>query len=135
MPQVHVNFLAVLVAAIINMIVGSIWYSPAVFGRRWMALVGKRMEDMRGGGGRAYAGIFVAALILAYVMARVVGLAHAQTVGQGAGVGFWMWIGFVATATAGDFIFAGRPPGLYILNNGYQLIALIIIGAVLAVWP
>ena len=40
-PNVDVNYLAVLVAAIINMVIGSIWYSPSMgFGKSWMKYSG-----------------------------------------------------------------------------------------------
>ena len=134
MPQVHINFLAVLAAAVANMIIGSIWYSPGVFGRTWMSLIGKRMEDMKGGAGRAYAAAFVVALILAYVLAHFVGYTQAYSVGQGIQLGFWVWLGFVATTSTGDYIFAGRPRQLYFINNGYQLVTLLVNGALLAAW-
>jgi hypothetical protein len=135
MPQAHVNFVAVVVVALINMVIGAIYYSPAVAGRRWMALVGKRPEDMRREGAqRGYIGSFIGALILAYVLARVLGLVGAGTVGSGLEMGFWIWLGFVATTSSGDYLFAGRPTQLYIINNIYHLITLLINGALLAVW-
>ena len=130
----HVNWVAVIVAAIINMIVGAIWYSPGVFGKNWMALTGKRMDDMKSGAGRAYGQAFVVALITAYVLARFVGYAGAHSIVRGAVIGFLAWIGFVATSSAGDVIFGGRPTKLYAITNGYQLVVLIINGALLATW-
>lgn len=134
MPMVHVNFFAVIAAAVINFIIGAIWYSPGVFGSTWMSLMGKRPEDMRSGAGQAYAGVFVTALILAYVLARFISLAGAHTIGDGAQIGFWVWIGFVATTSVADVLFGGKPPKLWSINNGYQLVSLVIIGAVLARW-
>ena len=134
MPQVHINFPAVLAAAVANMIIGSIWYSPGVFGRTWMSLIGKRMEDMKGGAGRAYAAAFVVALILAYVLAHFVGYTQAYSLGQGIQLGFWVWLGFVATTSTGDYIFAGRPRPLYFINNGYHLVTLLVNGALLSAW-
>ncbi len=40
-----VNYLAVLVAAIVGMVVGFIWYSPKVFGKMWMKLSGVNPKD------------------------------------------------------------------------------------------
>ena len=134
MPQVHINFLAVLAAAVANMIIGSIWYSPGVFGKIWMGLIGKRVEDMKGRAGPAYAAAFVVALILAYVLAHFVGYTQAYSLGQGIQLGFWVWLGFVATTSTGDYIFAGRPRQLYFINNGYHLVTLLVNGALLAAW-
>jgi len=134
MPTVHINFYAVIAAAVISFIIGAIWYSPGVFGSTWMALIGKRPEDMRSGAGQAYVGVFISALILAYVLARFISLAGAHTIGDGAQIGFWVWIGFVATTSVGGVLFAGMPPKLWSINNGFQLVSLVIIGAVLARW-
>ena len=134
MPQVQINFLAVVAAAVVNMVIGGIWYSPGVFGKTWMNLAGIRPGNMKGGAGPAYAQMFVVALIFAYVLARFVGYAQAHTLGQGIALGFWVWIGFVATTSAGDYIFGGRPRQLFVLNNGYQLVTLLVNGSLLALW-
>ena len=41
----HVNELAVFVAAILSVAVGSIWYSPLLFGKPWMRSAGLTVED------------------------------------------------------------------------------------------
>jgi len=46
--MLHINFLAVLVAAIIPMIIGFIWYNPKVFGTAWMAAADMSKEKMQG---------------------------------------------------------------------------------------
>ena len=48
--------------------------------------------------------------------------------------GFWLWLGFVATTQLSTVIFEERNFGLYLLNVGYQLVACLVCGAVLAVW-
>ena len=59
----------------------------------------------------------------------------ARTAAQGAAVGFFNWLGFVVVATLGSVTFEKRPLQLYLINNGYLLLALLIMGAALAVWP
>jgi hypothetical protein len=46
--MMHVNFLAVLVAALIPMIIGFIWYNPKVLGTAWMKAADVSMEKMKG---------------------------------------------------------------------------------------
>lgn len=46
--MLHVNFLAVLVAALIPMIMGFVWYNPKVFGNAWMKAAGVDEEKMKG---------------------------------------------------------------------------------------
>ena len=43
------NFLAILVAAISSLVVGSIWYNPKVFGTIWMREAGLIQEELQKG--------------------------------------------------------------------------------------
>ena len=44
----ELNFLAIVVAAIVPLIVGAIWYNPKVFGTTWMKASGMTEEKMKG---------------------------------------------------------------------------------------
>ena len=46
MGIVSVNLLAVVVCAIVNMVLGALWYSPILFANSWMNLIGKSKEEM-----------------------------------------------------------------------------------------
>lgn len=48
--------------------------------------------------------------------------------------GFWAWLGFVATIMLGMTLWEGKPFRLYLLNAGYQLLNLLVMGAILAAW-
>ena len=134
MPSVEVSFWAVMVAALVNMIIGGAWYSMGLFGRPWMKYIGKTEEELKGGAAPGYIGMTLASVIMAYVLAHIVQYAGAATVTDGAVTGLWVWVGFVATSMSGDWLFAGRPKGLYFINTGYYLVALPVMGALLAVW-
>jgi hypothetical protein len=135
MPSVEVNFWAVLLAAVANMLIGSVWYSKAMFATKWMALIGKTEDEIRSSSAStAYIGMTVGALVMAYVMAHFVNYAGAATVTDGAAVGFWAWLGFIVTTKASDVLFEGRPKGLFAINAGYFLVALPVMGAILAAW-
>jgi surface polysaccharide O-acyltransferase-like enzyme len=132
-----VNYLAVLVAAIINMVVGALWYSQALFGNAWMGLMGLKQEDMqrrmtRSSG--AYIVTFIGSFLMAYALARIIWYAQATTLVAGALIGLLAWLGFVATTHGANYLFEGRPSRLFGINTGYPLVSLIIIGAMLAVW-
>ncbi len=45
----EINFITLLLAAIIPMITGFIWYSPKLFGNAWMKTIGLKKEDIEGG--------------------------------------------------------------------------------------
>src|SRR5437763_1418970 len=107
MPSVDINYWAVLVAAVINMVVGSIWYSKALFAKEWMKLTGRKTEEM-GGGGTGYGVAIIGALIQAWILAHFVTYAGSTTFADGLVTAFWLWLGFVAITTAVNFVFEGR---------------------------
>jgi uncharacterized protein DUF1761 len=129
-----VNWLAVIVAAVVNMVLGFAWYSRQVFGTRWAKLAGVNIEQMTGGPTPMYAITVVAALIAAYVTALFVQGLGAGTLVEGALVGALAWVGFIVPATVVDYLFVGRPRDLWVLNNGYQLVAFVLMGAILGIW-
>lgn len=134
-PQVEVNYLAVLVAAIISLVIGFLWYGP-FFGRRWMQLANVTPGQITSGAmARTTAGAFIGALILYYVLALVVDWTGATTASGGVAAGFLMWLGFAATVTFNSVLYESRPTALWALNNGYQLATMLIAGVLLAVWP
>jgi hypothetical protein len=134
-PQPDINLWGVVVGAMINMVIGAVWYSPLLFSKPWMKATGKSAEDMRRDGlGSGYIKMFIGALVMAYVLAHFVAYAQAETVAAGAVTGFWIWLGFVMTASLGLHIFEGRDPRLFWINNGYQLVSLMVIGGLLAAW-
>lgn len=130
----NINYVAVVAAAVINMIVGAAWYSPALFGKQWSALLGKKMEDMRKNAGPGYGVAAVTALVQAFILAKFVGYAGAATVMAGAGVGLMAWLGFTGATSASNTVFAGRPWKLWAIDSGYFLVVLIVNGALLATW-
>lgn len=137
MLQVQINLLAILVAAIANMVLGFFWYSPILFGKKWMAAFGKtesELKEMKKGVGKSYALTLIGALVMAYVLAHIIRYNEATTISGGFQAGFWMWLGFVVPTSLGTLLFEKRPSTLYWITNGYYLVALIIMGAILAVW-
>jgi hypothetical protein len=129
-----VNFAALVAAAVVRMVIGAVWYAPPVLGKPWMALVGMTPEKVKAGMGRAIAVDLAGSLVMAFVLTHAARYAGASTPLEGAAVGFFCWIGFVATVTLAITIYEQRPMKLFWINNGFQLISLLIMGAILAVW-
>ena len=103
MPNVDINMWAVLVATVVNMVVGSFWYSKSLFGKEWAKVVGRKLEEM-GSGGKGYAVAAVGALIQAYVLAHFVQYAGSTSFWDGMITGAWLWLGFVAVVIAGNMV-------------------------------
>src|SRR3989344_71028 len=120
-----VNVAAVFAAGIVATILGFLWDGPP-FGKQWMKLTGKKMEDMGGGKDKMplYAlGGLIGALVTAFVLAALIGSLGAFVLADALIVAVAAWIGFQATILYGDVLWDNKPVGLFILNAGYQLVS------------
>ncbi len=133
-----INYWAVLVVAIVNMVIGFLWYGP-IFGKQWAALMGRDKSSMEGKNmTTSYVLMMVGALVMAYVLAHAIifGIAYTKIGGIKGGMmgGFYYWLGFVAPVLLGSVLWDGKPWKLWAINAGYYLVVLLIAGAILATW-
>lgn len=135
---VDINYLAVLIAAIAAMAIGALWYSPALFGKLWMQLSGITPENIAKakakGMAKNYFIAFLGTLVMSYVLAHFVDYADVFYLAEGLKLGFWVWLGFMATRALGGVLWEGKPVKLYLLNAGHDLISILIMAAILSVW-
>jgi hypothetical protein len=132
-----INYPAVLVAAVIHFLLGGIWYG-VIFSNKFIELIGWSQEKLEQMGNKShvseYVFAFLTALVLVYILAHFVQYTGARTIAGGMQTAFWLWLGFVATTQISTVIFEERRMGLYLLNVGYELVACLVAGALLAVW-
>ena len=136
-----VNLWSVLVAAVATMILGFLWYSPLLFAKPWTVAMGydpndkAKMDEMRKGAGKLYGITFVASLISAFVLAKIIDVTTVNSALYGMKIGFAVWLGFVTTVQLTSTLFKKRPIKLYLIDTGYQLVCYLVMGAILAKWP
>jgi hypothetical protein len=138
--MVEVNYFAVLSAGLAGFALGAVWYGP-LFGKKWQALMGFTEESMKSMAmtpARAMALGAFSSVVMAYVLFHVIvyASAYSQAAGLSAGLtsAFWMWVGFVGPVSLGLVLWEGKPWSLWLLNTGYNLGSLLIMGAVLGAW-
>ena len=129
----RLNYLAVVVAAVVAMAIGYFWYSPGMFGGEWMALAGFT-EPPEASMAQAYALGFVNALVKALILALLIDWVKGESWRCGVLVGLTCWIGFAATVRADNSIFGGRPLGLFWIDGGYDLVSYLAMGAIIGSW-
>ncbi|PCI29957.1 hypothetical protein COB55_01085 [Candidatus Wolfebacteria bacterium] len=136
--NVEVNFIALIVAAVASMVIGMAWYSQALFGSSWAKAAGLSSEALakikRKGMGRTLITALVASIVMGYVLVAGIALTGANSFAAGAELGFWVWLGFIATTSLGIVLWEGKPWKLWIINNSYQLISVAVMGGILASW-
>lgn len=122
-----VNPVAAVAAAVVAMVIGAIYYMPALMGNRMTTLAKVYVERSPG---QAMALQVVLSLVAMFALTVLVQLAGAKGPVAGATVGFWAWL-VVAFADAGQTNFAGRPWLLWALNQVNWLITFLAAGAVI----
>ena len=130
----EINYLAVLAAAVAHMAIGFLWYGP-LFGGTWMRAIGKTREEIsETGGALPYAVSIVSTLVLAFVLALFLTLPDQVDLVTGIVFGLIAAVGFIAPAVATGAVFEGRPWTVTFLTIGYELISLVVMGAILGAW-
>lgn len=129
----QLNYLALLVAALSTFLIGGLWYSPAVFGKAWMRENGFTEESMKGGNMIKIFGLtFLLALISAVNLAMFMGPENKPE--MGALWGFLAGIGWVATFVGMHYLFERKSITLFLINAGYSIVALTLMGVIIAWW-
>lgn len=134
--EVTVNLWAVLVAAMVNMFVGFMWYGP-LFGKKWKHLMGFTNESMKNMPLSAMQAVclgLATAFLMAYVLGYFGSFLGVYSLAGAWKLAFWIWLGFFVTNTASSFIWDGKPFRLFILNAGEQLVSLFLMAIVLVMW-
>jgi hypothetical protein len=128
-----INWLAVIVAALSSFLVGGIWYSPALFANAWMTDSKLNADELKAGsklrsfGMTAVFSLIMAANLAAFLADAKTDLAWGTTAGFLAGI--WTF-----SAIAIHSLFELKSWRLILINGGYSLISLTLMGAILGAW-
>lgn len=130
-----INYVAAAVSAVALMALGFVWYAPFLFGRAWMAALGKTEEELRAAGpSPALAATLADAVLTSLVLAIVFQAAAISGVGGGIVAAVGLAIGFSGVSIVSNGAFEGRPRPLVLINLGYRLAGYPIAGIILSVW-
>jgi hypothetical protein len=126
------NYLAIVIAAAAAWLAGAGWYMA--LGKTWTAALGT--EKMTQAGQRPaaflpYVYAFIAELLMAWILAGLLGHIGALTVRGGIISAAFCWLGFVMTTMVVNNIFAGRDARLLLIDGGHWLLVLVLMGAII----
>ncbi len=132
--EVHINFLAVFIAALASYVIATIWYA-VLFSKLWKKLTG--IEDMKPSPVKMVI-VFVGSLVMSFVLYHniVFGNSFFNISGVTGGLmgGFFGWLGFIAPVTLTNVMYEKRPWKLWILDNAFWLISLLVMGIIISIW-
>lgn len=133
------NWLAIVVAALATFFLGALWYMP-LFGKTWVRLQGWSETQVKEIQARTPPALFFGSMILCYLLvALALGLLITNLVPEsdavgGALVGFVLWLGVAAAIGWTGHISSGKDHGIFLIDTSYQLVYLVMIGAIVGVW-
>lgn len=133
--NVEVNYVAILLAVISSMIVGSIWYALPVFGTRWMKLARVDQKEASKNGWRPIVIAIVTSAATAFVLAHVAYLSNYyfgnSFLQDSLTTAFWLWLGLTAARFVAHDAFECRPLKLTIINVAHEFVTVMVMGAII----
>jgi hypothetical protein len=134
MEDMYINHWAVLVAAIANLIVGALWYSPALFYNAWKSENNKTDEDFKNINlGKLYGISTILSVIICYNMAFFLGDANTDWV-WGTTAGFLTGFGWAAMIFVIIAMYEQKSIRYMLINGGYIVVYFTLIGFILGIW-
>jgi hypothetical protein len=129
----EINVLAVIIAALSTMVVGTVWYTPKVFGNYWM-----RTARVNPSGEAKDAVKPILSFISAWVLAGSAAIAQEFYGGNFLVntliTAIILWAGFTASRFVTHDAFEGRPAGLTVLNVAHELVTFLVMGLVIGLF-
>jgi hypothetical protein len=110
-------------AVLANLVIGTVWYNPRVFGSTWQKLSGLKWDSSEMA--KAVSGNALSALLMAAVMICFAMRLGLHDIRQGVELGFMLWLGFMMPGALDGVLFAKKPVKLFLLNTGCDLIKLV----------
>jgi len=129
-----VNFWSIILAAISYLIIGSLWYSPLLFGKLWVRLIGFTDEDFKRSN-RLWLILvlsFLSAVIAAFLISAVLG--PNPNAEFGALVGAAIAICWISMSKLTDVLFENKSVKLFLLHAGFDLVTFMVMGAIVGYW-
>jgi len=125
-----INYLAVLVACIVHIVTGLLWFRPELFGNEWSKLTGRELKPAK----KWLVPGLIGHLLMIFVLVILIKLTNSSTGFSGMFIGLLAWIGFVVPMESGELVWEKIPFRLFLLRTGNQLIGIAASGFILGSW-
>lgn len=145
----EINYVAVIFAALANIIVGFLWFGP-LFGKKWVRtgqnkdmVEAQKVKDTKGKGYLTTSLALLGSLLMSYLLAQFLALSanhlRLDKASLGFTIGFWVWLGLVIPLSFGRILWDGKPWGLFdskawkhwLILNSYYLVSLLLMSCIL----
>lgn len=133
--ELDLNWLAIALATIASMIVAGIWYQDFAFGVSWKKLAKIDAKRAEKAGNTPMFVVLVVNFLTAAILAGAISIITAyfdnSSVWLALATGVVVWLAFSATTLLTHNMFEQKPLKLTAINNGYQLVMLIVMALII----
>jgi flagellar biosynthesis protein FliQ len=131
----HVNVWGWILAGLSAMVVGMIWYSPFLFGKRWTAATGVAEKEMNSMRPKVLPVLVVVSLLTAYVLSLFTVYLHSYMgnswMTAALDTAFLAWLGLAGTAVVAHEIWDKKGRDAMYINLGNRLVTLVVMGLII----
>ena len=130
-----INIFPILVATVVAFGIGSLWYSPFLFGKEWLEGRNIKEENIEKFGTiKRYVVQIIFTLISFSVLAFIISMAEVRSSTDGAFLGILAWIGFIIPSSLAGLIWKRDTFTVFLIDVVYSLLILTIGGAIVGAW-
>ena len=121
--------LVVVIAAVLGMVVGFIWYGDMAFGQRWRDLTGIKSDSSMG---EPMLTMMVGLLVMAYAYGQLLDLAlvDSSSLSEHLTMALYLWVPFTFVPMLSNHRFKGRDLELTFIESGYNLAVMVVFALV-----
>jgi hypothetical protein len=132
-----INYLPILVSALVAFGISSLWYSPFLFGKEWLALQkidSAELDAAKKGVWKSYLSEIVMSLITFSVLGFIISLIAIRGSTDGAFLGILAWLGFILPSAISSLLWKKESLTLILIDSINSLVVLTIGGAIIGAW-
>ncbi len=122
-----ISYLGVFLAALSSFLLGGLWYSPMLFGKKWQTLNALNDDDLKQGTGRVFLVSFLLQLLAAMVLGAFLGKSGFIFSME---AGLMIGVAWVGAAMGTTYLFERKSLKLFMINAGYHVLAFTIMGGI-----
>ncbi|HSX14170.1 MAG TPA: DUF1761 domain-containing protein [Chlamydiales bacterium] len=126
----YIDWLVIVIATVLNMAIGFIWYSKWLFGPVWKKFTKHAEKDLRCNSKTMILG-FIVSFMIAFFLFIFESALQVTSVTDGMIVGFLLWLGFVATTQMSTFIWNKMPFRLFLVHTGFKLLSFLVMSGLI----
>ncbi|MBP6185525.1 MAG: DUF1761 domain-containing protein [Saprospiraceae bacterium] len=130
----HINHWAILTCALLNLLLGAIWYSPLLFYPSWMKANQFTESDLATmNQGKTYGITLLLSLAICYTFVNLLS-PYGTDFTTGIITGFRAGLGLAGCIFTVIALFEQRTWNYILINGGYIVVYLTLVGGILSIW-